>query len=97
MKEKRPIKINNGGYLEVWLEDGWYSQHRWVVEQFIGRKLTSNEVIHHIDFNKENNSISNLMVFANQKEHAEFHIYFSKYGFNQRVRRIIKDRWKKYK
>ena len=35
--------------------------HRWVVEINIGRNLLPNEVIHHRDGNKLNNSIENLL------------------------------------
>lgn len=72
-------------------------EHRRVVEEFIGRKLTKEEVVHHLDFNKQNNSINNLMLFANQKDHASFHIKFEKFGLNKQIRNQISFRWKEYK
>jgi len=81
------------GYIQIRLDFKWEFEHRLVVENFIGRILEPEEVVHHIDFNKSNNSINNLMIFPSQKEHSSFHIYFSKYGFNQRTRRIIQNRW----
>ena len=48
-------------------------EHRIVAEQMLGRKLKPGEVVHHIDGKKRNNSPDNLMVFANQAEHAKFH------------------------
>lgn len=71
--------------------------HRRVVEEFIGRKLTKEEVVHHLDFNKHNNSINNLMIFPNQKAHASFHIKFEKFGLNKQIRNQIAFRWKAYK
>jgi len=46
--------------------------HRWVVEQFLGRKLTSDEVVHHKDENIFNNDISNLELMS-VSEHLSFH------------------------
>ncbi len=34
--------------------------HRLAMEKHLGRKLTSNEVVHHIDWDRYNNEISNL-------------------------------------
>ena len=98
IKRKLPkIKRIQRGYVQLKLGLKWIFEHRLVVENFIGRELTEEEVVHHIDSNRQNNSINNLMIFPNQKEHAKFHIYFTKYGFNQRVRIMIKERWQGYK
>lgn len=47
-------------------------EHIYVMSNYIGRKLKPNECVHHIDRNKENNSIENLqlLTFA---EHAILH------------------------
>lgn len=47
--------------------------HRVVAERMIGRKLRPEEVVHHIDGNRRNNSPKNLMVFENQAEHVKWH------------------------
>jgi hypothetical protein len=73
-------------------------EYRKVVEDFIGRKLTSSEVVHHIDCNRNNNSINNLMIFPNQKEHAKFHVKMKRFGyFTNPMRMQIATRWKPYK
>ena len=41
------------------------NEHRYVMEQFLNRKLKSNECVHHIDFDKLNNDISNLYLCTN--------------------------------
>ena len=46
--------------------------HRVVMENHIGRLLTSNEVVHHIDGDKHNNDINNLELMS-QKEHTKLH------------------------
>ena len=43
--------------------------HRLVIEQYLGRYLEPNEVVHHIDGNPMNNNITNLKLFSNNGEH----------------------------
>ena len=47
-------------------------QHVVIIEQKIGRKLYSDECVHHIDHNKSNNDISNL-VLMKRSEHSRLH------------------------
>lgn len=47
--------------------------HRQIMEQHIGRNLFQNEVVHHIDQNKKNNDINNLMLFNSENEHRKYH------------------------
>ena len=46
---------------------------RYVMEQILGRKLTSDEIVHHIDGNKLNNDPANLQIMT-RAEHARFHM-----------------------
>lgn len=48
-------------------------EHRWIFEKYLGRKLTKKEVVHHIDNDKSNNDINNLMLFPTKKAHTKFH------------------------
>lgn len=48
-------------------------EHRIAAEKKLGRPLKKGEVVHHIDSNKRNNDLSNLMVFPTQAEHAIWH------------------------
>lgn len=48
-------------------------EHRINAEKLIGRPLREGEVVHHIDRDKRNNRLDNLMVFSSQKEHAAWH------------------------
>jgi len=60
--------INRHGYICILKPDhpnacrGYVYEHRYVMEQKLGRLLTSNEIVHHKDGNKTNNKISNLEI-----------------------------------
>lgn len=47
--------------------------HRVVMENYLGRLLEDNEVVHHIDHNKKNNNISNLELM-DKNLHAQMHV-----------------------
>jgi len=47
----------------------YVTEHRWVMEQHLGRKLKPSEHVHHVDGNKANNKISNLRILSN-REHG---------------------------
>ncbi len=46
--------------------------HRQIMEKIAGRKLTSDDIVHHIDGNTRNNEPSNLML-TNRRDHARHH------------------------
>jgi hypothetical protein len=53
-------------------KSGYVLEHRYVMERFLGRLLTKDEVVHHIDNNRHNNEISNLRLMT-RSEHGKFH------------------------
>jgi hypothetical protein len=47
-------------------------EHRYVMEQYLGRPLSRYEVVHHKDGNKRNNDINNLEVM-DLSQHSKHH------------------------
>ena len=50
------------GYIRVKTASGWVRQHRIVMEEHIGRALSSNELVHHINGRRSDNRIDNLEI-----------------------------------
>ena len=50
---------------------GYYSEHRYIMEQHIGRILSKKEVIHHINHNKMDNHIENLKLYSSGGQHIK--------------------------
>jgi len=51
----------------------FYSLHRYIMEQHLGHILNPSEIVHHIDCDKENNEINNLIVVNNHTKHSLIH------------------------
>ena len=72
-------RISANGYIEIRVKDhprnrgGYVFEHILVMERMIGRYLTKEEVVHHINQNKQDNRVENLMLFQNRKDHAVYH------------------------
>ena len=69
------------------------NEHRIVMEKKIKRKLKKKEVVHHINSNRLDNQIHNLMLFPSQKAHASFHSKIIQFGYTQPIRTQIKHRF----
>jgi hypothetical protein len=83
----------SSGYAFIKVKGKWVTEHRVVMEEFLGRKLTRYEIPHHIDESFEgrsNNDIDNLQLMTranHQKHHGKDrrHSYFI--SFNKRYNR----------
>lgn len=58
---------------------GYVREHRLVMSEKIGRPLTEDEVIHHIDGNKANNDIQNLQLMT-PETHTSLHAKERRYA-----------------
>lgn len=82
-KWKGGKEVRNG-YVWIWCPEhplahrNKIAEHRLVMEKHIGRYLEIDEIVHHIDGNKQNNNISNLQLMT-ASEHVKLHnkIYWS--------------------
>lgn len=54
-------------------KDGFVNIHQLVAEQILGRDLTDDECVHHVDLNKNNYSKDNIWVFASKSDHNNYH------------------------
>jgi hypothetical protein len=77
-KSDQVIRMSCGnGYIQVrFFNNGKrvvQYEHRYLMEKKIGRELKAEEVVHHVDGNKKNNDLSNLILFENDREHKKHH------------------------
>lgn len=68
------------GYVLVWkpshpnaMQNGWILAHRFEMSKAIGRALAVGEVVHHINGNKTDNRIENLLLLKSQADHRRLH------------------------
>jgi hypothetical protein len=72
--------LGSSGYVRLYMPDhpaanrnGQVYEHRYVMEQKIGRLLAPGEVVDHIDRNRSNNAPENLRLHASRSEHVKEH------------------------
>lgn len=66
-------RVRHDGYVELWTPNGPELEHRAVMSRALGRALSSDELVHHRDRNKQNNELANLEL-TTRSDHAREHL-----------------------
>jgi len=75
--------LNNKGYRLMTVDEGRKCfEHQYIMEGHLNRRLDKKERIHHIDFDKINNEISNLHLCDSVSEHSLCHHQMEKIGYD---------------
>lgn len=54
---------------------GYVPEHRLIMENHLGRYLTPEELVHHLDGDRTNNKIENLHLFKSIGGHLKYHSF----------------------
>ena len=74
----KALNDNGNGYLYITIGKKNYYIHRLVAEAYIKRDDEEKSIIHHLDRDKSNNDVSNLL-FVTPKRHQQIHNYLNKW------------------
>lgn len=71
--------VMSSGYRRIYVNGEYYYEHRYVMEQHLGRKLLTHENIHHINGDKSDNRIDNLEIWITQQPKGQRYKDVSEY------------------
>lgn len=65
--------LDKSGYIVISRNGKLLKEHRVIMEQHLGRALLPIEVVHHINHNRSDNRIENLMLVESNSAHRKLH------------------------
>lgn len=71
---------------------GYCWMHRRITEELLQRKLTSSEVVHHLDENPQNNNLNNIIVLS-RSSHAKLHAFLRRAFIEQSMNENLENCW----
>ena len=75
-------KAKDRGYFKIITSDGRrIREHRYIMEQYLGRRLKQNEIVHHINYDRADNRLENLQIL-DRATHNRVHILHDRWGGN---------------
>lgn len=66
--------IRKDGYVLIQVQGQRFFEHRYIMENFLNRKIKTNETIHHINHIKSDNRIENLELLSRSEHTHKYHI-----------------------
>lgn len=73
-------RIREDGYVLIFSPDhphkhknNYVYEHRLIMEKYIGRVLLPTEIVHHVNGDRTDNRIENMILFSSRKDHVDHH------------------------